>query len=408
MPDFDTFADTARAVEAVVRDASVLGDDELLAAIRVVANHRKHTDLIAARLASELARRSTRHAGHSGLAQRQGFGGAESFLQSVTPLTRAEATQLVRAGALMAAAEPLPLWQRLLSDGLNSGRLSVPAADPIRAGLDQVGESAPAVELLAACQRLLDRAPHLSVDELRREARAARDRLDQAGISRRECRRRDLRYLKRWVRDDGMYQGTFLLDPESGQHVFSALDAITAPRREVRFSESIPVDGGVDSRTDEQILADALVDVVRLAVDADPGTLFGSRRPAVRVVVTESTLAGPGGHGYFEGEPQPVSRDTVDRYLCDTGMLGIKFDRRQKILDLGRTQRLFSEPQRITISVHDGLLLCRHHHLLLHNNHWRIVRDDDGYWLIPPLSIDPAQVRRRLRSKSALMREISG
>ena len=247
-----------------------------------------------------------------------------------------------------------------------------------------------------------------------------------------------------------MYQGAFLLDPEGGQLVFSALDAIMAPRRGVRFHDApgeaqVDADSAAadprmaDSRTNDQRLADAFVDIVRLAADTDPGTMFGARRPAVRVVVTEQTLSRAGGHGYLEGDAHPISRETVDRFVCDTGRIGVKFDSKHNIIDLGRTQRLFTAPQRLAISIRDGgcifpgctkppsacevhhttewshvgptdaaagVLLCRHHHMLLHNNHWQILRERDHYWLKPPRTEDPRQTLIGLRSKSPLMREL--
>lgn len=443
----EMFATTAQAVCALeLVDAAAitnLEDDALLAAHALITEHRRHSDTIAAHFAAELHRRSSRDAGHSGLAQRKGFGNAETMLQTLSPVTRAEATQLIQAGTLMTEAAT-SLWEAALAEALSAGRLSIAAADAIRRGLVSVADAAPAGELLAECQRLLARVPLVSIDELRREARSARDRIDEAGIARREKERRDNRYLKRWVREDGMYQGSFLLDPEGGQEVFSALDTIIAPRRGVRFVDAVAqaeADAIVtDRRSDEQILADALVDMVRLAVDADPGKLFGMRRPAVRVVVTEQTLAGNGGHGFIEGDPQPVSRETVERFVCEGGVVGVKFDRNTQVIDLGRTQRFHTEPQRLAISVRDGgciflhctrppsacevhhivewkkggltdvrdgVLLCRHHHMLLHNNHWQILRIDDQYWLKPPRSEDREQQLRLLTSKSPLIRELS-
>ncbi len=442
----ESFARTAQSVVALgLVDApalAALSDDSLLAAHSVLTQHRRHADILAARLAGELERRSSSEAGYSGIAQRQGFGSAESMIQSLSPVSRIEATQLISAGTLMATT-PTTLWESALTDELASGSLGVAAAAAIRRGLDPVADSAPAADLLAECERLLELVQSVSLHELQREARAARDRLDEAGIARREKQRRDNRYLKRWVRDDGMYQGAFLLDPEAGLHVFNALDAIIAPRRGVRFvdAESAELADSVsrDSRTNEQLLADALVDMVRLAVDADPAKMFGMRRPAVRVVVTEQTLKHDGGHGYLEGDAQPISRESVDRFVCDTGFIGIKFDRKHQIIDLGRTQRLFTEPQRLVIAVrdggcifpnctkppsgcevhhitewrnggrtdaHDGVLLCRHHHMLLHNNHWQILRERDRYWLKPPRSEDPTQHLRSLGSKSPLIREL--
>ena len=38
--------------------------------------------------------------------------------------------------------------------------------------------------------------------------------------------------------------------------------------------------------------------------------------------------------------------------------------------------------------VPDGILLCQHHHLLLHDNGWRVTRRDSDYFLVPPESLD--------------------
>ncbi len=441
----ESFAHTAAAVVELGADAAALAglsDDNLVAAHALLTTHRQSVDLYAAWLSAEIGKRSSRDAGHSGLAQSRGFGSAESFLQSVAPVSRAEATQLIAAGTLMAATDTL--WEGALSKALVGGVLSVPAAEAIRRGLAPVAEISPASDLAAECERLISRVPATSLDELRREARTARDRLDEAGIARREKERRDNRYLKRWIRDDGMYQGAFLLDPEAGLHVFTALDAIMAPRRGVRFVDAAAqaeADALIaDPRSNDQLLADALVDIVRLAVDADPGTLFGAHRPAVRVVVTEQTLTGTGGHGFLEGDAQPLSRESIDRFVCDVGIIGIKFDRRHQIIDLGRTQRLFGQPQRLAISVRDGgclfldctkppsacevhhidkwkhggrtdtrdgVLLCRHHHMLLHNNKWKILLIEGSYWLKPPRSVDAAQTLRTLSTKSPLMSELA-
>ena len=56
--------------------------------------------------------------------------------------------------------------------------------------------------------------------------------------------------------------------------------------------------------------------------------------------------------------------------------------------------------------VADGICLCRHHHMLLHDNHWEIIRRGASYWLIPPPDIDSTQTPRPLASKSAALRDL--
>jgi len=124
--------------------------------------------------------------------------------------------------------------------------------------------------------------------------------MDEMSVARREKQQHDDRYVKLWIRPDGMYALSGVLDPESGRVIFAALDDVMSPRRGgPRFVDS-PVAATADSlltdpRRDEQVMADALVAMVQIAVDADPGTLFGGRRPAVRLLVTEKAMRAQAG-----------------------------------------------------------------------------------------------------------------
>jgi hypothetical protein len=208
-----------------------------------------------------------------------------------------------------------------------------------------------------------------------------------------------------------------------------------------------------DPRSVEQIAADGFLAVFKAGVDADPRIVFGGRRPAVRILTTRptrtartstrppaptpipvpaateaSTSAGessPTGPGVIEGTMVAVSAATVERNLCDTGGLALTFDEHGQGVDLGREQRLFSLGQRALLGARDGgcrwpdcdrppswteahhlqgwsdehgptdldqgILLCRPHHLKLHNEHWQIILITGQYWLKPPASIDPDQ-----------------
>jgi hypothetical protein len=227
-----------------------------------------------------------------------------------------------------------------------------------------------------------------------------------------------------------MYNGYFRLPPEEGTIVASAIDQALSPRRVgVRMvdpdAKAAAEELLNDPRSTEQIAADVLVDIVRLATDADPGTFFGRRRPAVRVMVTDTHLHARVGRGRIEGHPDPVSFATVERHLCDTGAMAVAFDDDGQCVNVGRNQRLFTERQRTGMAVRDGgclfpscdrppawceahhidqwhqddgktdiadgILLCRRHHLLLHNNHWHVHRNGGDYHLRPPRAVDPAQ-----------------
>jgi len=133
---------------------------------------------------------------------------------------------------------------------------------------------------------------------------------------------------------------------------------------------------------------------------------------------------GQGGRGYLEGNTAPISAETIERLICDSGSVDISFDDLGRPLDVGRDERLFSRAQRRALAARDGgcrwpgcdrppafteahhinhwlrdgttdinqgILLCRAHHLLLHNQRWQIFENTGRYWLRPPASIDPGQ-----------------
>ncbi|MFC0682339.1 HNH endonuclease signature motif containing protein, partial [Lysobacter korlensis] len=56
--------------------------------------------------------------------------------------------------------------------------------------------------------------------------------------------------------------------------------------------------------------------------------------------------------------------------------------------------------------VADGILLCRHHHMLIHNNAWRIKRDRANYFLIAPRERDPHQTPILMPSKSSALADL--
>jgi hypothetical protein len=413
-------------------DAPAASDAALLDSQRQLAAIARLIDLASAAVAAEIAHRSRRELGYDGLAARLGARTPEALVQTITGTSAPTARRLVRVGTLVAA--PAHPWLQPAIDAVAAGALSAEALEVIASCLGSPTESAPASALLAAAATLA--ALDLPLERLAARAREARDELDAAGAAEREDQRRDRRFLKLTPLPDGMTRLSGLLDPESAAVVGSAIDAATSPRRGgPRF-----VDAGTalvdDPRTTEQIALDSLVELVDIAVrsDALPG-----RRPDVRVLVTQRDLDRRSGVGYIDGQTAAVSIATVERHACDGGLVPILFDDDGQALNLGRSQRLHSARQRTAIAardggclapdcsrpaswceVHhihefgrggstdlaDGVLLCRHHHMLVHNNGWRVDRRDGRYWLVPPPDIDSRQTPIELPAKSAAVRRM--
>ena len=427
---------------------SELSDDDLLASQRVVADIRRRVDAAAAVLAAEVAHRSRRELGYDGLAVRLGARTPELLVARVTGTSAREAGTLVRVGTLAspprAEVDPTP-WLAPVGAAVVAGTLSIEAADVIRAGLGEPDESVSAESLAVAATALLTAAISLTLEQLAGRAREERAELDAAHVRDREQALRDRRYLRVMPQPDGMTRIAGLLDPESAAVIVAAYDGATAPRRGgPRFVDPDAAAAAEailhDQRSTDQLAVDALVQLIRLGTAADPGTLPTTHQPAVRVAVAEQDLRTRVGAGRIEGQPQPISIDTIERTICETGIVPVAFDTDGHVINVGRTQRRFTHRQRIGLAVRDGgcrfpgcerppswceahhinewhrhhgrtdiadgILLCRHHHLLIHNNNWRITRQQAEYFVVPPPAVDPDRMPIPAPTRSAVARRV--
>lgn len=283
-----------------------------------------------------------------------------------------------------------------------------------------------------AAEELVREAQHRTVEELRQAARSVRDMLDPVGAEQRAQARYEARSFRLWRDAEGAYRGSFTFDDEAGAWVRHLIDAALRPRRggprfidpneKARAQEIID-----DPRTNDQLTHDLLIDVLRGGTLADPAQVMGARQAGVRVVTVvdaeRGTVMGAGpdtrGAGavtFLEEDGIIVGAPAARRQACDSGIVPVSVDRRGNPLNVGREQRLFISKQRIALSLRDGgcrwrdcdrtasyceahhidewtadqgrtdidrgLLLCRFHHMQLHNGKWRITRDGTGPFLL--------------------------
>ena len=462
-PDLLTQFDSAvAAAETLSRDVTAyraLTDDALLQVARRSADAQRLMGTTAAVIAGEIARRSASSLGHDGLAQRTGHRTAIELVRVTTGLSGREAATAVRVGTLVQDAIDPRSWRHALGQAVGQGCLSVGAADSIRAGLGEPSARVSEAALAEATERLCAESENLDTDRLFRRARDIRDELDQAGIGERENERRDARNLSFTRLPDGMSRLTWLMDPETAAVTSDLWDRATSPRcGGPRFVAAGSADFDRakqitdDPRSTGQLASDVFVELLRQGAAADSSQLLGSGAPVVHLLVLKATLdesdgeamdASAGhahGHGHLEGQLDSVSIETIQRALCSSTIEPILFDESGHALDVGRERRLYTRKQRQALAIRDGgcmfpgcerppswteahhtkhwtrdrgstniddgILLCRHHHLLCHNNHWEIQRGEYGFVLIPPIDVDPGQVPISLPSKSAALREL--
>jgi hypothetical protein len=441
------FAIAFEALSAIATDGAVYdqhSDESLLNLNDLCASVQRVANTHAALIAGSVARRSAPELGHNGLAQRGGYRTPEELIRSTTGSTGVEAARAVRAGKLANGDDPRE-WLQPVGAALADSQLSVAAADAISSGLGSPTSLISASELAAAAVQLCDEAASLDADRLLRRARELRDELDDAGVGDREAARREQRSLTFVRRVDGMSRLTWQMDPETAALVGEIYDRATSPKlggpRFVQADATELFDRiDKDPRKPDQLASDVFAELLRQGADADSRQLLGTGAPSIRVLVTDTALRVRAGHGFIEGQADPVSIQTVERLACSGGVMITVFDEDGQPLDVGREQRLFTRRQRVALAardggcrwpgcerppswteahhvkhwardggrtdVADGILLCKHHHLLMHNNHWEIERKGGEYWLTPPPDVDPLQRPRLMPSRSRVLKEL--
>ncbi|MGN7251153.1 DUF222 domain-containing protein, partial [Arthrobacter sp. SAFR-014] len=136
---------------------------------------------------------------------------------------------------------------------------------------------------------------------------------------------------------------------------------------------------------------------------------------------------GPTGSGTFT-YTGPVTASTIRKIACDADIIPVLLGSQGRILDIGRTTRVFPPHIRKALNARDqgcafpnctipaswceahhitywsqggttstdnGVLLCTHHHHLIHKEQWKIHVKNGIPWFIPPPHIDPRQQPRQ-------------
>ncbi len=392
-----------------------------------------------AELTAVLVERERRAAVEAGRSERAAEVGATREVQKLTGVTRAEARDLVSVGTAMGPSSETP-WRTGAAEAVRDGGISVTKAGVITNGLGEPNDRVSAEDLVLVADHLLEVAPDMTPEQLDRETRARREQLDNLYVVDEERRIQDQRSAKVYVHRDGSGRLIMDLDRESTV-VFAEFDTnVTGPKNSgPRFvsAEGEAYEQRVkdDARSREQLLHDALVTVLRAGMGINPDKIPG-RQPAVRVLVTAKDLTGRTGYGELEGRGQTVSMQTVERIICDAGIVEVTVDGKGKPLNYGQEKRFFTAAQRTALAIRDGgcrnpdcercsseteahhcilysqgglttlenaIQLCKTDHLDLHNRGaWiEYERDRDMY-----VMCEPDGTRRDMPSKARIQERV--
>lgn len=331
----------SRPLSTVIDEAS---DSELQSLLKDAARVRSEFDAIIAAGAGIVAKRSERVLGYAGLAQSTGDRTAVDMVQRLTGSTRTEAFRQVKLGGAMGEADAASVavfdgagepsspdgaggvdagqdgglpgtdptasdravtrapWHEPLTRAAREGVIRTEAVTVIMRGLGEPNERLDAEALRRAAEEIVAEASGVHADELGRRARQLRDEIDPDGVRIRWDQRYQNRSWRFGRNADGVRTAWVQFDEESAAWADAIVGAAMRPRRGgPRFVDPAEAERAEklrrDSRTNDQLVFDLMMDLLKAGAEADPTLAFGSRQPGVRVVVTQERLTRAGGSG---------------------------------------------------------------------------------------------------------------
>ncbi|GAA4182118.1 hypothetical protein GCM10022287_38430 [Gryllotalpicola koreensis] len=345
-------------------------------------------------------------------------------------------------------------WEAPIAVAVRNEWLSADQGEALRSGLGSPRSAALADAWRHAALALIGEAwaSEWTAEDLARAAGRLRANLDAAAADADARARFEARSLKRRQLRSGNWKWDLELDPETDAALWGPLSRRLSPRLggpRFRTEEEIARAAELeqDPRTNEQLLVDEFAGIFVAGVAAESATgAFGKAAPHVSIVVTTDELrkakeAAPGGAAgvAWVGGGQPVSAMAALRSICTGTFTPVLFDESGAAIDVGKDQRLFTAKQRRAMTVRDGgcrwpgctrppgeceahhdnpwgesllnrktetrdgILLCKFHHLTVHNHGARISRQGSVYFLRWP-----GRAPVPLSSKSGVMTRLGG
>jgi Domain of unknown function (DUF222)/HNH endonuclease len=311
----------------------------------------------------------------------------------------------------LAAGEVSVAHAEVVADGLRALPAAVDAATRARGEAFLVAEATQ--RNVAALGKLAARLLHVLDPD-----GAARLERDEAGREVNE----DFTLIHR---HDGGRGFRGQLTDEDGAFIDAALDVLAAPRP--------AQDAAPDPRPAGKRRADALMDLVRIGLKAQELPESGGEPVTVTVITGPEHLQGDHQSGTQTQtatleDGTPLSPETTRRLSCDGWLVTAILDAHGAVLDIGRRSRIVPAPMRRAVIVRDGgcafpgcgrparwcqahhiwhwskggptkldnlVLLCAHHHNVVHHHGWRVHLDHHRLPVFtPPPWIDPDQIPR--------------
>ncbi|GAA1402879.1 DUF222 domain-containing protein [Catellatospora coxensis] len=265
-------------------------------------------------------------------------------------------------------------------------------------------------------ERILTHVAPDTAEEHEREALAAQEERAHA-----------TRILTLVADRSGRVRVTGWLDTEAAAVVTAALDPLTRPGA-LDPAGHRPAENTHDMRTAGQRRADALTEICRRVLAAGELPDNGGDRPQLVITVDYDGLAARTGAGLLDNGAT-LTPETVRRIACDAQVIPAVLGGDGQLLDLGRTRRLITGALRRALVLRDrgcafpgcdrpprwcqghhirhwadggptdldnAVLLCGHHHRVVHRDDWQVrLGHDRRPEFIPPSYVDATRLPRR-------------
>lgn len=389
------------------------------------------------------------------------------FLRARLRISSAEARRrLALADSVLprtgfAGVQLRPRYEKVAA-AISSAKASSRAGTTITMALEQVRRLATPARSADMEQALTRTAIEHDADFLARVAKHWTDAIDQDGAEPSE------EYLRQ-------LQGAFIRRPRHGLHhleifattdqfenIVTVMNSATNPRTPA-YSEC-PEAGAdlgntsrgdtavkpLDLRSRAQRQLDGLASACKTALASGSLPANGGLRPQVLVTIDYRDLLArvqrrqqahqqdPFGEPHALNETHagtasfaftgPVNPSTIRKIACDADLIPVVLGAEGRVLDIGRTTRIFPPHIRKAITARDqgcafpgctipapwceahhikywsrggttgtgnGVLLWSHHHHLTHKEQWQIEVAAEIPWFVPPLLLDPRQIPQR-------------
>jgi len=244
---------------------------------------------------------------------------------------------------------------RPCATALADGALSPAHARVIVTATDQLPASLTAEQVATVERDLVDKATRLAPDQLRRAARRALEivEADQAVVDRHEDRllrsEEDAALARTRLslhdNGDGTTSGHFTVPTVAAAVLRKAIESMTSPRR-ARLGATIAQAGDPDERRDWAHQAGLAL--VELLEHLPTDRLHNKVAATVLVTIDHDRLQAAIGAARLD-TGNTISASEARRLACGAGILPAILNGPSLPLDLGRTQRFFSETQRVAL-----------------------------------------------------------